>query len=232
MKLSIIVPAYNEQQNIEDLIKKIEGDVNIPFELIIVNDHSVDDTGEIVEKLSKQFNNLKLFENTLDKGFANAMRTGFSQATGDAVIPIMADLCDDLSNLEAMLKKISEGYDIVCGARYIRGGARLGGPRIKALLSYLGGKTLHYLIGIPTSDIANSFKMYRKTVLDSIETKSKSFEISMDITVRAYFSGFKITQIPTIWKERTKGKTSFIVTKLLPSYLSVYIWAFLKRFSR
>lgn len=232
MKISIVVPAHNEQDNIEEVIKRIEGTLDMPHELIVVNDHSTDATAELIDNLAKQYNNIRLVENKHEKGFANAIKTGFVSATGDAIIPIMADLCDDLDTVKGMLRKINDGYDVVCGARYIKGGARLGGSRIKGFFSCFVGRSLHYLLGIPTHDIANAFKMYKKKVIDSIDIESEGFEISMEIPLKAYYLGFKITEVPTVWRERTKGKSSFKIFKLLPSYLKLYLWAIFKRFTR
>ncbi len=229
MKLSIIVPAYNEQDNIKEVIDKIERSLDTECELVVVNDHSTDATREFVEELMPRYNNIKLVENKLNRGFANALRTGFNNATSELVIPVMADLCDDLSTSKKMLQKINEGYDVVCGSRYIQGGARLGGPGLKSLLSNIGGRSLHFLLDIPTYDIANSFKMYKKKVIDSINIKAKYFEVSMEIVLKAYYSGFKITEVPTVWRERSKGKSSFRIFKLLPGYLRLYIWAIYKK---
>lgn len=225
MKLSIIVPAHNEADNIAGLIKKIESSIDIPHELIIVNDHSQDNTSDLVKSLFKEFMNLRLIENTLEKGFANAIKTGFNNAKYEVIIPIMGDLCDDLSTVKEMFKKINTGFDVVCGSRYLKGGARIGGSKFKAFLSALAGRSLYWLLGIPTHDIANAFKMYRKEMLDKITLQSKGFEISMEIPLKAYYAGFKITEVPTAWNERTRGKSSFKILKLLPDYLKLYIWA-------
>jgi len=232
MKLSIIIPAYNEKDNIADVINKIENSIDIPFELIVVNDHSVDNTVRLIEKLTQQYSNIRLVENKSDRGFANAIKTGFNNATGDVFIPIMADLCDDLSTVKKMFDKINEGYDIVCASRYIKGGARIGGSGVKGFFSCFVGWSLHFLLGIPTHDIANAFKMYRKKVIDSMDIKSKSFEISMEIPLKAYYLGFKLTEIPTVWQERTKGKSTFKIFKMLPNYLKLYIWAIFMRFKK
>lgn len=229
MKLSIVIPAHNEEDNIIDVISKIEGSLHMDCELVVVNDHSVDATADLVNKLLTRYGNIKLVENNLRKGFANALRTGFRNSCGDAVIPIMGDLCDDLSTIKEMLDKINDGYDIVCGSRYIKGGARMGGSKIKGFLSCLAGKSLCYLLGVPTKDIANAFKMYKRKAIESLDLKSKGFEISMEIPLKAYYLGFKLTEVPTIWKERTKGKSSFKILKILPDYLKLYIWAIFKR---
>lgn len=229
MKLSIIVPAHNEEDNIVEVINKIESSVSAPHELVIVDDHSVDKTACLVKELMGKFKGIKLIENRRDRGFANAVRTGFDNASFDAVIPVMADLCDDLDTIDKLFDKINQGFDVACGSRYSKGGLRLGGSRLKAFLSSFGGRSIRLLLGIPTHDIANAFKMYRKNVIDSISIESKSFEISMELPLKAYFKGFHITEVPTVWKERTKGKSSFKVFKLLPGYIKLYIWAILKR---
>jgi len=140
MKLSIIVPAHNEEDNIEEVVHKIEATVSVPFELVVVDDHSVDGTAVLIKRLSGQYNNIRLVENKLDKGFANAVKSGFASAGGDVFIPVMADLCDDLAVINGMLEKISSGYDIVCGSRYSHGGRRLGGSRFKGFLSASAGR--------------------------------------------------------------------------------------------
>lgn len=143
MKISIIVPAHNEEDNIENVINRIEQNLDIPHQLVIVNDHSSDATGEIISKLARQYNNIKVVENRLEKGFANALRTGFDNANEEVLVPIMGDLCDDLSTIKKMFEKINEGYDIVCGSRYVKGGVRLGGSKIKAFLSCFAGAPAH-----------------------------------------------------------------------------------------
>ncbi|MDD5431410.1 MAG: glycosyltransferase [Candidatus Omnitrophica bacterium] len=227
--LSIIVPAHNEQENIQPVLERIESSLDIPFEVVVVNDHSEDDTGKIVQSLTNKYKNIRLVENKLPAGFANAIRTGFINASGEFVIPIMADLCDDLETVKEMYGKMPAGFDVVCGSRYIKGGARLGGSKLKGFFSSFVGWSLFYLLGIPTHDVANAFKMYRKKVIESINIESVGFEISMELPLKAHFLGFKITEVPTVWKEREKGKSSFKMFKLFPNYLKFYTWALVKR---
>lgn len=229
MKLSIVIPAHNEEDNIADAINKVESCVSLPYELVIVNDHSTDATAKIVNNLTRQYNNIRLIENKNDKGFVNAVRAGFDDIRTEAVVLVMADLCDDLSTIKAMFEKINEGYDVVCASRYIKGGRRTGGSRIKGFFSGFVGRSIQILVGIPTSDISNAFKMYRKKALDNIDIKSKGFEVSMEIPLKAYFSGFKITEVPTVWRERAKGKSNFNMLKVTPDYFKLYIWAIIKK---
>lgn len=232
MKLSLVIPVHNEEDNVVEAINKIESTLTLEYDLIVVNDHSTDSTLKLVEGLAHRYSNIMIIENSLPAGFANAVRTGLCNVKTEVVIPIMGDLCDDLNSISKMLVKINEGYDVVCGSRYIKGGVRLGGSRLKGFLSCLGGWSIYYLLRIPTHDIANAFKMYRKKVIDSIDIKAKSFEISMELPLKAYFKGFKITEVPTIWHERKKGKSNFKILKLLPNYLKLYLWAVLASLRR
>jgi len=232
MNLSIIVPAHNEEDNIVEVINKIESTVDISHELIIVNDHSSDATVEIVTKLCQKYPQLRLVHNQDKGGFANAIKTGFASIQTEIVVPVMGDLCDDLSTIKAMFDKMNQGFDIVCGCRYIRGGARLGGSKLKGFLSSFAGWSLYFLLGVPTHDIANAFKMYRKKVLGQIEITAQSFEISMELPLKAFYLGFKITEVPTVWREREKGKSNFKMFKLLTNYLRVYLWAIFKRLTK
>jgi len=229
MKISIIVPAHNEQDNIIEVINKIEEVIGLEHELIVVDDHSEDNTAQLVKNLTQKYPQLRLVENSADKGFANAVKTGFSAAQSEIVVAVMGDLCDDLSTIRQMLKKIDQGFDVVSGSRYIKDGARIGGSRLKGFLSSSAGWSLYYFLGVPTHDIANAFKMYRKKVIDSIKIESKGFEISMEIPLKAYYLGFKITEVPTVWQERKKGKSNFKMFQLIPVYAKLYIWAIFKR---
>ena len=229
MKLSVVVPAHNEEDNITEIVTRIEATLNCPHELLIVNDHSTDTTGELLVKLSQRFENIRVIDNHFDKGFANALRAGFSYAHGEIVMPVMGDSCDDLASVGPMLEKIRQGYDVVCGSRYIKGGGRLGGSRLKGFLSWAAGKTIRFFLQVPTSDITNAYKVYRKEVLDKITIQSEGFEISMEIPLKAYFLRFKITEVPTVWQERKKGKSSFRILQLLPHYMRLYIWAIARK---
>lgn len=229
MKLTIVVPAHNEQENIAETIKKIEDTVDIPYELLIVNDHSVDATAQIVAGLSLKYPNIRLVENKHVGGFVNAVRAGFDNMHTEVAVLVMADLCDDLNSIKPMFRMIEQGFDVACGSRYIKGGKRLGGSRIKGLLSCLAGRSINFLLGVPTSDISNAFKMYRRQVLDAVKIESRGFEVSMELPLKAFFLGFKITEVPTVWKERTRGKSSFKILPSLPDYLKLYLWAFRER---
>jgi len=229
MMVSIVIPAYNEEECIEDVVSHLEQALTVEYEIIVVNDHSVDNTRNKVEELKNNYKNIVLVDNQESQGFANTLRSGFKAASGDLIVPVMADLCDDPATINQMYSKIGEGYDIVCGSRYMLKGKKVGGPGVKTFLSNLAGKII-YILGIPTQDITNSFKMYKKEVIEAVDLKAESFEISMEIPLKAHLKGFKITEIPTVWHSRVSGESSFKVMKLIPIYLKLYSWAIMKNF--
>ena len=142
------------------------------------------------------------------------------------MLVVMGDASDDLTVADAMLEKINQGYDLVCGSRYMKGGRQIGGPWFKKLLSRMAGISLHWLTGMPTHDISNSFKLYRKSVIDSIQIESTGgFEIGMEITVKAFLNGYRVTEVPSTWQDRSEGKSKFKLVAWLPKYIKWYIYA-------
>lgn len=225
MKLSIIIPVHNEEEVISHTIEQIERILDLDYEIIVINDHSTDRTELVVNKLREVYINITVVNNNIGKGFADALRKGFSVANSDFVIPVMADLCDDPKTIKEMYDLAIQGYDIVCGSRYMRGGEKSGGSFIQSFFSRFVGTSLMYMLGVPTRDISNSFKCYSKEVLKLVKTESKGFEISMELTLKAFFLGFKITEIPTVWKGRFIGKSKFYLLKVIPLYSKIYFWA-------
>jgi hypothetical protein len=156
-----------------------------------------------------------------------ALKTGFKAVAEPAALLTMGDLSDDLSDVDKMYDMLShKGYDLVCGSRYIKGGKQIGGPPLKGFFSRMIGLTLPLLIGIPSHDLSNSFKLYRKSLLDAIKLESDGgFEIGMEITVKAYLMGHKIGEIPTIWRDRAQGRSNFKLWQWAPKYIRWYLAA-------
>jgi glycosyltransferase involved in cell wall biosynthesis len=225
MKLTLIIPAHNEEEVIGRTIEELERTLDFNYEIIVINDHSTDRTESVVKKLTEVYKNIIVVNNNIGRGFADALRNGFSVADSDFVIPVMADLCDDPRTIKEMYDLAVQGYDIVCGSRYMSGGGKSGGPFIQSFFSRFAGLSLMYILGVPTRDISNSFKCYSKEVLKQAKTISRGFEISMELALKAFFLGFKITEIPTVWKGRFIGKSKFYLFKVIPLYSKIYFWA-------
>ncbi len=233
MNLTIIIPVYNEKENIKKAITLIEKKVKIKHKILIIYDSCKDDTLPAVKSLQKKITNIRLIKNNVGnrRGVVNAIKTGFNYVESGAIVVMMADLSDDPSSINNMYKKIIQGYDVVCASRYSKGGGKIGGPFLKSLLSKIAGILTPVLLGIPTKDVTNAYKMYRKEVIDSINIQSTGgFELSMEIVIKAYNQGFKITEVPTIWHDRTSGQSRFKLIAWLPKYIYWYVWGIQKRF--
>ncbi|GHV67815.1 glycosyl transferase [Bacteroidia bacterium] len=224
-KLTIVIPVYNEAGNITTAINRIEAEVTVPHAIYVVYDMNEDTTVPVVREIAgKSQNPISLVKNKYGRGVLNAIKTGLEEAKTEFVIVTMADLSDPPEVMNAMLRQAqTEKSDLVCGSRYMKGGKQIGGPFLKSLFSRVAGVSLHWLTRIPTHDISNSFKMYRKAMLDTIAIESKGgFEIGMEITVKAYLAGYKITEVPTTWRDRTDGESNFKLWAWLPHYLHWY----------
>ena len=226
LKLSVVCPVYNEGKNIGNLLARLEREVDVSMEFIAVYDRDDDDTLPALAALHPPFL-VRTVKNRFGRGALNAIKTGFAQASCEATLVVMADLSDDLRAVRRMSELIHQGYDIVCGSRYMKGGRQVGGPLVKGLLSRAAGLSLHWLAGVPTRDVTNSFKMYRTSFLKSLEFQSTGgFEIGMEAVVKAYVRGARIAEVPSTWTDRVAGQSRFRLWRWLPKYLRWYLYAF------
>jgi glycosyltransferase involved in cell wall biosynthesis len=227
--LGIIIPVYNEADNIGKTLTTVEETVKTPHQIYVVYDFEEDNTLPVVREFIDRGLSLKLIRNP-KRGVVNAIKTGLREAQEDYLLVTMADMSDDYSVVDIMCNLMTKGYDVVCGSRYVRGGKQIGGPIVKKTLSRIAGVSLKYVTGLPTHDITNSFKLYRKKILDVIELESDGgFEIGMEIVVKAHFSGFKVTETPCIWMDRQEGKSRFKILQWAPKYLRWYFYAVRKK---
>lgn len=226
MILHIVIPALNEEASIEETLRQIVTHVNMPCEIIVVNDHSTDRTAEIVRAFAEQYTWVRLVDNEGPGGFSNALQVGYQTAGEGAIVTMMADLCDDPRSLKAMYDMINQGYDVVGGSRYMPGG-RLEAEenRLKSMLSRSAGLSLRRLARIPIHDVTNAFKMYRSGILKSIAIEESGFACSMEITIKAILKGAQVGEIPTVWRGRQAGKSKFSIIKGANPYLRWYFWA-------
>lgn len=224
-EISIILPVYNEGENIAKQIAEIEKAIKIKHEVIIVYDFDEDNTVGSACELQKKYTSLILVKNIFGRGLINAIKTGFETARGEVAVVMPADLADEPKTINIMYQKINDGYDIVCATRYANGGAKIGGGILKTTLSKMAGLFTPLLLGIPITDISNGFKMYRREIFKKIKIESTGgWEFSMEIVIKAHNLGFRICEVPTVWRDRVSGKSKFKLMKWMPKYLYLYLW--------
>ncbi len=230
--IQIIVPIYNEGENVKILYQRLRDD-NVAFDqLTFVYDLDSDTSLPYIEAMKRQDARVIPLKNTLGRGVVNALRFSFSQVSAGPVIVVMGDNSDKLSLIPEMIECWKSGATLVSASRYMSGGKQHGGGVVKSTLSRIAGKSLA-LLGLPTADPTNNFKLYDGTWLRSQQLESRGgFEIALELTYKAFREARKIIELPTVWEDRTIGKSNFKLFRWLPHYLRWYfrtIWALLAR---
>lgn len=221
---SLVIPVYNEAENILPLLRALKEDVESDHETLLVYDFEEDTTLPPARDFATSYPQLRLIRNDIGPGALNALRSGLREAHGDTVVVTMADLSDDVSQIDEMIAEARAGAAVVAAARYQRGGRQIGGPPVKRALSRMAGLSLWFLTGIGTHDATNNFKAYRRSFLREVEIESQSgFELGLELTVKAYLGGHDISEMPTTWQDRTAGESRFKVIQWMPGYLRWYL---------
>lgn len=235
LALSLVVPVFHEQENITRALELLAREVHVDHEVVIIYDDDSDPTVPIARECAARDARVRVVKNVhgAGRGLLNAIRTGIDVAQGDAVIVTMADVTDDVTVIDQMVRLHRQGHAIVAPSRHMRGGSKTGGPRLKSLLSRYGGVTLQVLSGLPTSDPTNAFKLFdseflRRTPIESVG----GFEYSLELCAKAYWAGESIAEFPTRWHERTAGTSKFKLWKWLPLYLRWYWWLLVRVWRR
>jgi len=229
--LTIVIPVFNEGANFKALWSEIASSIHTPFTAIIVYDFDEDDTlPAISEIVASGETRLALRRNAYGRGVTHAIKTGLEAVDSGPVLVTMADLSDDLTQVDEMYGLYQQGFDLICGSRYMPGGRLVGGAFFKQALSRISGLTLHYFRGIPTHDATNSFKLYDAAMVRELSVESVAgFELGLELTVKGYLHGYRITEIPSTWRDRSAGTSKFRLFKWLPHYLKWYFYAFQPR---
>jgi len=230
-RLSIIIPVYNEGGNFQSLWKELYTSIRADFTAYVVYDFDEDNTVPVVKEIiGVGESRLRMVKNQRGRGVVAAIMSGFDVVPDGPVLVVMADLSDDLAQVDRMLALYSQGFHVVVGSRYMKGGRLIGGPFLKQLLSRLAGTSLRLLRGLPTHDATNAFKIYDRAMVKSFTVESQAgFELNLELTVKAFLAGYRITEVPSTWRDRTSGQSRFRLWKWLPHYLHWYFYGFRRK---
>jgi dolichol-phosphate mannosyltransferase len=231
-RVSIVIPAYNEGENIIVGLDRIVAAVDIESEIVVVVDSPDDTTIAPVERYAQSHRQVKTMVNSYGKGPAHAIRFGIDNAAAPTVVVTMADGCDDPRQIDELVQLVERGVVVAAASRYMAGGQQVGAPRFKAFLSRLAGKSLHSFANAGTRDATNSFKAYDTAFVRSVGIDSRDgFEIGLELTAKARRLRLPVAEIPTIWLDRTVGESNFRLAQWIPKYLHWYWFAFGPRLS-
>lgn len=242
-KAIVVIPTYNESENIEKLIKQL---IEIPLQLsvLIVDDNSPDGTGDIAETLAREFSQVHVIHRSAKMGLGTAYVDGFKYALRegfDYIFEMDADFSHDPKYIPIFLEKIKD-YDLVLGSRYFSGISVVNWSFYRLTLSILASKYVKMWTGMPFTDPLGGFKVFRKEVLERIELEkivSDGYVFQMEMLFRAYTNGFRIGEIPIVFIDRGFGsskmsrKVIFEAVYKVPAIgLGFLITRFLGRFKK
>ena len=235
MSVSFVIPFHNEEKNCRPAIERIikfASKNKLKYEIIPVDDRSTDRTGKILRALaakSRLVNPVFRSDDGSEKGntMGKALIEGTKKAKNDYIIWTMGDLADSTKTYKDIIDKLSDGFDMVFGSRYMPGGSRGNLDALKAYLSSTGTNLAKILFGIKVHDITNAFRGFKKVVFNKVRPKEPGFAISPEFAIKAHFYGFKLGEVPTTYTNRVEGVSNFKLYKMTKSYLLLYIKLFL-----
>ncbi len=212
MKTLVIIPTYNEKENIREIINKILN-LGIELDILVVDDNSPDGTHQIVREISEKDKRVNLLLRKKKEGLGVAYREGFKWAVErnyDLIIHLDADFSHNPDEIPNFIKKINEGYDVVVGSRYLNGVTVINWPLKRLLLSYFANLYARIVTGVRVKDLTSGYKAFKKEVLMNIpwkEVSSGGYGFQIETVYYPYRMGYKVCEIPIVFIERRKGES-------------------------
>jgi dolichol-phosphate mannosyltransferase len=235
MKLSIVMPAYNEEESITETIDQIEeafGKVNIDHEILIVNDNSKDGTLAVLMALAEKYPSVRYETNHGPNGFGYAVRYGLERFSGDCVAIMMADLSDSPYDLIRYYTTMLEGnYDCVFGSRFIKGGKVIDYPFVKKVINRIANLIIRMVMRIKYNDTTNAFKLYKREVIEGVKPiLSPHFNLTIELPLKAIIRGYSYTVVPNSWTNRKYGVSKLKIKEMGSRYFFILVYCFVEKY--
>ena len=228
MKLDIIIPVYNEDENIIRLLKALENEVVCNFRVLICYDSESDKTLKYVKNGNIINKEILLVKNPR-QGPNSAIIEGINSSKSEIILIYMADDFENIKLINNMINLVERGNELVIPSRFIAGGKMLGAKKIKKMITIIGSYLVYYLARIPFKDCTNAFKMFSVNLKNKIKLDSTTgFTFALELTAKSYLLNLKITEIPSIWIETKNRKSNFKVYKWLPYYIYWLMYSMIK----
>lgn len=238
MKLSIVIPAYNEEGSIRETLSTLHNKLKehaIDHEIFVTNDNSKDNTETILKELQASIPTLRYETNKGPNGFGFAVRYGLERFTGDCVAVMMADLSDSPDDLVKFYNKMKEGnYDCVFGSRFIKGGRTIDYPFVKLTINRLANTIVKMALRIKYNDCTNAFKLYKKETIEGLKPfLSPHFNLTLELPLKAIVRGYTYTVLPNSWTNRKEGESKLKIKEMGSRYFFILMYCLIeKHFSR
>ena len=231
-KLDIIIPVYNENENIIKLLKLIEENVNFQFRILVCYDKETDTTLNHLRNKNIIKNEIILIKNP-KLGPNSAIINGIKFSNSEIILVYMADDFENIHLINSMADLIKKGNHLVIPSRFVSGGKMLGAKKMKKVVTVIGSYLIYYIARIPYRDCTNAFKMFSSNLKNKIQLESKTgFTFALETVVKAHLLNLKIVEIPSGWIEIENRKSNFKVLKWLPNYLYWLLYAVIKNLFR
>jgi dolichol-phosphate mannosyltransferase len=234
MKLSIVIPAHDEEGCIEStiraLVEKLTAE-HIEYEVLVVNDNSRDQTEEILARLSRELTGVRYVNNTPPHGFGFAVRKGLESFTGDAVAVYMADASDRPEDLVLYWRTMEEKrVDCVFGSRFARGARVVDYPWPKLMLNRMANAFIQVLFTLGYNDTTNAFKLYRREVIQGLQPLlSHHFNLTVELPLKAIVRGFSYAVVPNDWINRKTGVSKLKIKEMGSRYLFIVLYCLIEK---
>ena len=231
--LSVVIPAHDEAGSIEQTLRPLCGALDsaaIPYEVVVVDDHSSDGTREKVLALARELASVRCVENPGPGGFGFAVRAGLDVYRGDAVAIVMADGSDAPEDVVRCYRELGAGHDCVFGSRFIRGGRVSDYPWLKLVINRMANLFIRLLFRIRLNDTTNAFKCYRREVIDGLHPLlSNHFNLTVEMPLKAIVRGFSYSVVPISWRNRRHGVSKLKLQEMGSRYLFIVLYVWLER---
>lgn len=230
---SVLIPAYNEEKNILPTLDRLAAALRpegIPFELLVVNDNSTDQTARVIEAKRAEIPEIHLVHNTPPGGLGRAIRFGLRHFNGDVLAIVMADSSDHPDDVVRCYRKIEEGYDCVFGSRFMPGGSVTHYPPVKLVVNRIVNRVMQLLFLTHHNDLTNAFKVYRRHVIESIlPLQAAHFNITIEMSLSSLIRRYRIAAVPITWSGRTWGVSNLRLRKMGRRYLCTLLMIWCER---
>ena len=230
MKLSVVIPAYNEEASLPATVEGVVSELDeagIDHEVLIVDDASEDDTERIGRELAGRFPTVRYMPSDFERGFGYCVRSGLAHYEGDAVTIFMADQSDDPADLVKYFNLLQSGADCVFGSRFISGSKVTGYPALKRVINRAANLFIRLLFLHGYNDTTNAFKAYRREVIDTVAPLvSNHFNLTVELPLKAVVRGYDFEVVPINWSGRTKGTSKLSMREMGSRYgfIVLYVW--------
>ena len=220
--IALVIPVYHEEKNIIEVLRRIEH-VNLPeLCLYLIADYQDDPTLRLVDEFRKTSSlAIQILVQKNSRGPASALKLGITSSTERYIVFLTGDNSDNPADIPALVEVLKQGYSLACASRYSPDGAHVGGPKLKHFLSRMAGRLSFYVLRAGTVDPTNLFKAVSRDFIESIEIDSKyGFTLGLELVTKVQSQNrLHLKDIPTVWIERSFGKSHFDITRWLPSYV-------------